>query len=84
MPSAGTPRTTVRLPLELSERIEAQLQSLLTWSPLGEWTVGSFIRAAIEEKLAKMARSRSRRPRRLPSTIIEVDEIPSAPAPGLR
>jgi hypothetical protein len=61
MPSKGTPVTTVRIGKELMERIEAQIASLVIHSPRGDWTVGEFIRVAIEEKLRKMRRSRRRR-----------------------
>lgn len=58
----GTPRTTVRIATELMRRVGAQIASLMVHSPKGDWTTGEFIRVAIEEKLAKMIRSRSRRP----------------------
>lgn len=61
--SAGTPRTTVRIATELMERVERQLESLRIWSPKGDWSVGEFIRVAIEDKLKKYVRSRRRAPR---------------------
>lgn len=63
MSSKGTPRTTVRIATELMARVEAQIASLLIHSPRGDWTTGEFIRVAIEEKLAKMIRSRKQYPK---------------------
>ena len=69
MPGKGTPVHTIRLPSELVEDVDAQIDSLLLWSksrygwgkPIKEWTRTSFIIAAIREKLAKMKRSRKPR-----------------------
>lgn len=74
MPSAGTPRTTVRIATELMERVQAQIDSLLVHSPRGDWTVGEFIRVAIEEKLAKMSRSRGSRGS--PKELVQQHQVP--------
>lgn len=88
MSSAGTPRSTVRIPTELMERIQTQIDSLLVHSPKGDWTVGEFIRVACEEKLKKMARSRGSRgqPRELVGghQVAAVPPGPSRRPPGQR
>lgn len=61
MSSAGTPRYTVRIEDELMLWVHAQLASLSVHSPRGDWDVSEFIRTALQEKLAKMKRSREKR-----------------------
>lgn len=63
--SQGTPVVTLRMSLELKTRIEFQIISRNQQTHNAPWTFTDFMIAAAEEKLAKMARSRTR-PVRLP------------------
>lgn len=74
----GTPITTVRIATELMQRIEAQIESLRLHSPRGDWSVTEFIRKALEEKLAKMRRSRTKK--RYRSALVSM--IPPAQIAG--
>jgi Arc/MetJ-type ribon-helix-helix transcriptional regulator len=62
--SKGNPRITVRLPPDLSARIERQRESLRYRSPRPPHDLSDVIRTALEAWLAKYERSRRhRRPR---------------------
>lgn len=60
--SAGTPVRSVRIGEELWVRMRFQICSRNNWTREEPWNESDFIRIAIEEKLAKMARSRNHRP----------------------
>jgi hypothetical protein len=62
--SRGTRIYAVRLSPDLMDRVELQIASRNIWTKETEWTLSDFIRVALEEKLAKMARCRRVRPRR--------------------
>lgn len=62
--SRGTPQTTVRLAKGIMDKLERQLESLKLYSPRGDWNIAEFLRAAVDEKLKKMARSRKRHKRK--------------------
>lgn len=62
--SKGTPRFALRISPQLMERITSQIISRNWWSSGEAWSVSDFVRISCEEKLAKMARSRKRRPGR--------------------
>lgn len=59
--SKGSPYVPLRIPVELYERILAQMELTNLFVRDEEYNVSSWLRKAAEEKLAKMARSR--RPR---------------------
>lgn len=61
--SLGSPRVTVRLPQELIDLVELQIASRNAFSPGEEWDLSAFIKVALREKLAKMARCRAKKPR---------------------
>jgi hypothetical protein len=58
--SKGTRIVTLRVPDELRRACEAQIDMSEPWRAGEPWTLGEFIRVAIKEKLAKMARCRRR------------------------
>ena len=62
--SRGSPVTPVRLPQELIDRIVAAYKRANLTRKEEPYTLSSFIRHAIEEKLAKMERGRSKKKKR--------------------
>ena len=58
--SRGTPFQSFRLPPELKAEMEQTIARRNDWSIQEPWTLSSFIVAAINEKLDKMARSRGK------------------------
>ena len=62
--SRGSERVTVRLPADLLARIERQVSQRNHYTREQPWNLSDFLRAAAEEKLSKMSRSRAPRPRK--------------------
>ena len=60
--SKGSPVTPLRIPQDLLDLVRIQIDQSECYRRGEPWTLSSFIRAAILEKLAKM--KRSRKPRR--------------------
>jgi hypothetical protein len=58
--SHGSPLVSVRIPEELLELVDRAVARSVDTRKDGPWTRSSFILAAIEEKLKKMARSAGR------------------------
>ena len=54
---SGSPTVTVRFPVELLEQVQQAVVRSADTRKDGPWTLSSFIVAAVEEKLEKMARS---------------------------
>jgi hypothetical protein len=67
--SAGSRIVSVRIPEDLLRRIQAQIRQRNRVSPEQPWVLGEFLRQASEEKLAKMVRSRARRPGKKPPAV---------------
>jgi hypothetical protein len=55
--SRGSPLVSIRIPAELLELVDQAVARSADTRRDGPWTRSSFILAAIEEKLKKMARS---------------------------
>jgi hypothetical protein len=66
--SRGSPVLTVRIPAELLQLLDQTVARSVDTRLNGPWTRSSFIVKAIEEKLAKMARSAGRAGSALPPT----------------
>jgi len=66
--SRGSPLLTVRIPAELLALVDQTIARSAGTRRDGPWTRSSFIISAIEEKLAKMARSAGRAESPLPPT----------------
>jgi hypothetical protein len=66
--SRGSPRLTVRLPAELLALVDEAVVRSVHSRRDGPWTRSSFIQAAVEEKLAKGARSAGKKESPLPPT----------------
>jgi hypothetical protein len=66
--SRGSPLVSVRIPAELLELVDQVVARSVDTRPDGPWTRSSFIVAAIEEKLKKMARSAGKSESPLPPT----------------
>jgi hypothetical protein len=64
----GSPRLTVRIPAELLALVDEAVARSVHSRRDGPWTRSSFTIAAIEEKLAKRARSAGRKESPLPPT----------------
>jgi hypothetical protein len=65
----------VRIALDIQQRVQRQIDSRNYWTQREPWTFSDFVRVALEDKLAKMARSRRRRGRRaLVETVCESAE----------
>lgn len=61
--SKGSPIVPVRIPQSLLHEISQCIDRRNLWTLREEWTTSSFVIAAIREKIAKMERSRRKRPR---------------------
>lgn len=59
--SKGTPKHFVRFSDELLKLVWETIHRRNEWSDQEPWTLSDFLRVAINEKIAKMARSRRRR-----------------------
>jgi hypothetical protein len=68
VPGKGSPLLSLRLPAELLALVDKAVARSAGTRRAGPWTSSSFILAAIEEKLAKMARSAGRARSPLPPT----------------
>lgn len=66
--SRGSPLVSVRIPAELLELLDHAVARSVDTRRDGPWTRSSFIVAAIEEKLKKMARSAGKSDSPLPQT----------------
>lgn len=66
MPSKGSRIIPIRLPSDLLDQVDKAVQGSELRRKGEPWTRSSFIRRAIEEKLAHAARSRKPRPGRGP------------------
>jgi hypothetical protein len=66
--SKGSPRLTIRIPAELLALVDKAVYRSVYTRTNGPWTRSSFVISAIEEKLAKMARSAGRAKSPLPPT----------------
>lgn len=68
MASRGSPVVTVRIPAELLELVDEIIARSADTRKDGPWTRSSFIVKAIEEKIAKMARSAGKSESPLPES----------------
>lgn len=66
--SRGSPRFTMRIPAELLALVDEAVARSVATRCAGAWTRSSFIISAVEEKLAKMARSAGRKDSPVPLT----------------
>ena len=66
--SRGSPILTLRIPAELLRLVDQKVARSVGTRRDGPWTRSSFVVRAIEEKLAKMARSNGKRGSPLPPT----------------
>jgi hypothetical protein len=64
----GSPILSIRIPAELLELVDQAVARSVDTRKDGPWTRSSFIVAAIEEKLKKMARSAGKAGSSLPAT----------------
>ena len=64
----GSPILSIRIPAELLELVDQAVARSVDTRKDGPWTRSSFIVAAIEEKLKKMARSAGKAESPLPAT----------------
>jgi hypothetical protein len=64
----GSPVLSIRIPAELLELVDRAIARSVDTRKDGPWTRSSFIVAAIEEKLKKMARSAGRAASPVPKT----------------
>jgi hypothetical protein len=55
--ASGSPILSIRIPAELLELVDQAVARSVATRKDGPWTRSSFILAAVEEKLKKMARS---------------------------
>ena len=67
-PVSGSPVVPVRIPAELLELVDQAVARSAATRRDGPWTRSSFIVAAVEEKLEKMARSSGKTQSPLPTT----------------
>lgn len=63
--SKGSPYVPIRIPADLLDKIKEQIAMTNRFIADEEYVLSSWLRKAAEEKLAKMVRSRRRRPRPL-------------------
>jgi len=61
--SAGSKQVAVRFPEMLLDQVQAELLKSQHTRRGEPWTMGEFVRVAVEEKLAKMRRGRAPRRR---------------------
>jgi hypothetical protein len=64
----GSPVLSIRIPAELLELVDQAVERSVGTRKDGPWTRSSFIVAAIEEKLKKMARSAGKATSPVPAT----------------
>jgi hypothetical protein len=73
VPGKGSPLLAVCVPAELLALVDEAVARSAGTRTAGPWTRSSFIHAAVEEKLAKMARSAGRERSPLPPAYIPTD-----------
>lgn len=63
MPGKGSRIVTFRLPLDMELAINAAMDRAVSFRKGEPWSISTFIKAAIKEKLAHLERSRGRKKR---------------------
>ncbi len=77
MSSKGTPRYTFRIPRPLMEEIRLAIARRNVWTRDEPWDLTGFVIAALQEKLAKMERSRGDRKKASDNTDFSVTFHPN-------
>jgi hypothetical protein len=81
--SNGTRVYTVRLQDDLMERVQETMQRRDLYSADSPWTLSDFLRVCVEEKLAKMERSRRSKKRKVVKDgAIAPESVPAAGQTG--